>query len=534
MLDLVVRSGLVVDGTGSPGRIMDVGITGERIVLTGDLSALEAAQTIDATGLVVAPGFIDIHSHSDFTLLTDPRAQSSIAQGVTTEVIGNCGHGCAPIGDPATITGNIYGYVAGAPLDWRTTGEFLDRLDAAKPAVNVVPIVPNGNLRIAAMGMEDRAATASELAAMTSMLEEGLEAGAFGFSTGLEYPSERATTEDEAVHLCAATQRAGGIYTTHTRNRDAHAVEAVEEAIRVAARANIPLQISHLTPRKGGPPDTATRALVAIDQALVSGQDVAFDMHTRLYGFTNLSAALPPWVSAGEPEEVAIRLRTPEARNAVRGFDSLIVSFGRAGWERVELFSFPARPELAGRSIPDLTPPGGHPMDTICDLLAESAGDPHAPMCVCHSYSEDELLETYQHPACTLGSDATALAVDGPLASSSFPGAFTWASWFFRRFVRERQVFTLEDAVRKLSGEPAQRFGLRDRGSIHTGAYADLAIFDPQRFSDNGTMAQPNQLASGMQHVLVNGVLTWTAGRETGARGGRVLKRQTDGGIRNT
>ncbi|MGD9712085.1 MAG: amidohydrolase family protein [Thermomicrobiales bacterium] len=532
MLDLIIRSGFVVDGTGAPGRISDIGISGERILITGDLSATAAQDVIDAAGLVVAPGFIDIHSHSDFTLLVDPRAQSSIAQGVTTEVIGNCGHGCAPISDPAMITGNMYGYTPGAALDWRSTGDFFERLDAVRPAVNIVPMVPNGNLRIAAMGMEDRAATSSELAEMTAMLEEGLEAGAFGFSTGLEYPSERATTEEESIHLCSVAARSDGIYSTHTRNRDAHAVEAVEEAIRVGRKAEISLQISLITPRKGGPPDTAKKAIESVDRALAGGQDIAFDMHTRLYGFTNLSASLPPWVSAGTPDEIAGRLRTPRARESVRHFDSLIASFGRAGWDKVELFTYPADSSLAGRSISELTSSGKNPMDTVIDLLAAAAEDIHAPMCVCHAYSENELLETYQHPVCTLGSDATALAIDGPLADSVFPGAFTWASWFFRRFVRERKEFTLEEAIEKLTNQPARRFGLRDRGVIRDGAFADLAIFDPARFAEQGTMATPNRLAVGMRHVLVNGVRTWSAGSETGERGGRVLKRQDDGGLR--
>ncbi|MBX3071049.1 MAG: D-aminoacylase [Thermomicrobiales bacterium] len=530
MPDIIIRSGTVVDGSGAPGRIADIAIENDRITRIGDLSEAEAATVIDARGLVVAPGFIDIHSHSDFTLLVDPRAQSSIAQGVTTEVIGNCGHGCAPIVDPALVTGNIYGYTKEIPLHWNTTAGYLERLELAEPAVNVVAIVPNGNLRIAAMGLEDRPSTPDERAVMTSHLEEGLDAGAFGFSTGLEYPSERATTVEETIDLCRVTLKAGGIYTTHTRNRDAGAVEAVEEALTVAKESGIPLQISHITPRKGGPPDTARRAIDAVDTALRDGLDVAFDMHTRLYGFTNLSAALPPSLARGSASEIAGRLRTRGAREEVRHFDSLIASFGKAGWQNVELFSYPTQPELAGRSIVDLAGPGGDPMDTIVELLAGAAEDLHAPMCVCHSYTEDELLETYQHPACTLGSDATALAVDGPLAQSAFPGAFTWASWAFRRFVRERQVFTVEEMVARFTSQPARRFGLRGRGTITTNAYADLAIFDPGTFGERGTMSNPNQLAAGMRHVLVNGVVTWSDGTQTSARGGRVLRRQTDGG----
>ncbi|HKG26242.1 MAG TPA: amidohydrolase family protein, partial [Thermomicrobiales bacterium] len=218
MFDLIIRNGAVVDGTGAPARRADVGIAGNRLAAIGNLAAHDAATSLDAKGNVVAPGFIDIHSHSDFTLLVDPRAQSSIAQGVTTEVIGNCGHGCAPISHPGQVTGNIYGYLPDFPLDWTTMAGYLERLEKAGPAVNVVPLVPNGNLRLATLGLQDRPATPDELRQMEYLLEEGLEAGAFGFSTGLEYPSERATTEEETICLCRVVARRGGIYTTHTRN----------------------------------------------------------------------------------------------------------------------------------------------------------------------------------------------------------------------------------------------------------------------------------------------------------------------------
>jgi N-acyl-D-aspartate/D-glutamate deacylase len=525
MVDLLIRGGTVVDGTGDPGHVADVGIAGGRIAAIGDLSAIPALDMLDAADLVVAPGFIDIHSHSDFTLLADPRAQSSIAQGVTTEVIGNCGHGCAPIVDPHAVTGNIYGYLSEYPLDWRTTAAYLERLDAATPAVNIVPLVPNGNLRLAAIGTEHRQATPNELTAMVRLLTEGLDAGAFGFSTGLEYAAERATTEEDTVQLCRVTARAGGIYATHTRNREVRAVEAVEEAIRVATAAEIPLQISHITPRKGGPPDAAERAVAAVDRALADGLDVAFDMHTRTYGFTNLSAALPGWVAQGTPDEIRSRLGDPEVRAEIRSFDSLIASFGRAGWEKVHLYSCPAAPELAGTSFLEMAGPAGNPMDAVIDVLRLSADDIHTPMCSCDSYTEEELLATYRHPACTLGSDATALATDGPLAGSTFPGAYSWAAWFWRRFVRERGDFTMEAAVRKLSAEPARRYGLRGRGILEPGAWADVIAFDPATFGETAMMSEPNQLAIGMRHVIVNGVVTRRDGIDTGDRGGRVLRR---------
>lgn len=527
MFDLIIRNGTVVDGSGDPARVADVGIAGNRIVAIGDLSGQANAFMLDATDKIVAPGFIDIHSHSDFTLLVDPRAQSSIAQGVTTEVIGNCGHGCAPIARPDQITGNIYGYLPDLPLDWTTMAGYLERLEQARPAVNVVPLVPNGNLRLATLGLDDRAATADEIGQMERMLEEGLDAGAFGFSTGLEYPSERATTEAETIHLCRVVANRGGIYTTHTRNRELHAVAAIDEAIRVATIAEVPLQVSHLIPRRGGPPDTLERAIETVDRARMNGLDVAFDAHTRLHGITNLSAALPSWALAGGPIALAARLRDPAIRDQLRRHESIISSFGLGGWDRVFLFQSEQRSEWVGKSFAEIAGPNRDPYDVVFDVLLAEVDDPHAPMVVCLSYEEDELLFTYRHGLCTIGSDATALAPDGPLAGSTFLGAYTWAAWFFRRFVRERKAFTREAAIQKLTDAPARRFGLSDRGRLDEGMRADVIVFDPDTFSEQGTLDAPNQLAVGMEHVIVNGIVTMKNGVTTGERGGEVLRRKT-------
>ncbi len=278
---------MVVDGTGAPRFKADVGVQDGSIVAIGDLGDVESARRLDATGLLVAPGFIDIHSHSDFTLLVDPRAQSQIFQGVTTEVIGNCGHGCAPLTDPERFLGNIYGYTPALEIDWKTMAGYLSKLDAAQPAVNVIPLVPNGNLRLAVMEDPTQAATPEEVKQMGRLLEEGLEAGAFGYSTGLEYPPERACTEEETIELCRIVARAGGLYATHERNKEVYAVEAVEEGIRVAEAAQVRLQLSHIIPRRGSPPDALERTIEVAERAHARGLDVAFDAHTRLHGIAH-------------------------------------------------------------------------------------------------------------------------------------------------------------------------------------------------------------------------------------------------------
>jgi N-acyl-D-amino-acid deacylase len=529
-VDLIIRNGQIVDGSGRPRFRGDVGVRDGKIVAVGNLAEVSAARTIDATGQVVAPGFVDVHSHSDFTLLVDPRAQSSIYQGVTTEVIGNCGHGCAPLaapGEAARFVGNIYGYRPDVPLDWRTLGEYLDRLAAARPAVNVVPLVPNGNLRLAVLGLADRPADLGEVRQMARLLEASLDDGAFGYSTGLEYATESGCSEEEIVALCRVVARRGGLYATHTRNRDVRALDAIEEAILVAEAAGVRLQISHIIPRRAGVPEVAARAIEVVERAWDRGLDIAFDSHTRLHGITNLSAALPAWALEGGTSEVVARLRDPSARAAMKRYPSLIASFGLGGWDRVSLFTSSAHPDFVGTTFADLTPPGGDTVDLIFDLLAAEVATPegiHHALCICHSYEEDDLRRTFQHPLCTVGSDATALAIDGPLASSTFLGAFTWAAWFFRRFVRETTTFTIEEAVQKLSAAPAERLGLVGRGRITPGAWADLVVFDPARFAERGTLAAPNQLATGVTHVLVNGTPTLENGTMTGDRGGAVLR----------
>jgi len=525
MLDLVVHGGTVVDGTGGPRFRADVGIEDGRIVAIGGLGDTEPARLLDATGLLVAPGFIDIHSHSDFTLLVDPRAQSQIFQGVTTELVGNCGHGCAPITDPDLFKGNIYGYMPDLEIDWKTTAGYLERLDSVRPAVNVLTLVPNGNLRLAVMDQPEQRSTPDEVRQMSRLLEEGLEAGAFGFSNGLEYPAERASTEEETIELCRIVARAGGLYATHERNKDTRAVEAVEEGIRVAEAADVRLQLSHIVPRRGSPPSALERAIEAVEKAHALGMDVGFDAHTRLYGITNLSAALPTWAFEGGPEKLRARLQDPEARSRIRRFESIVSTKEIVGWDRLFLFTSEGSPELVWKSFEELIPVGGDVFDPIFDILAKECDDPHRSLVISHSYEEEWVREALRHPMCTTESDATALATDGPLTGSVFLGAYTWAAWFFRRLVKETKEFTVEEAVQKLTAMPADRMGLSDRGRLGISAKADLVVFDPDGFRERGTLKAPNQLAEGVAHVVVNGGVTLEDGNLTGSRTGQVLRR---------
>lgn len=521
---ILIRNGAVIDGTGAPAKDANVAVVDGRVFAVGGVPDMPGAVEIDAEGLTVAPGFIDIHSHSDYTLLVDPRAVSSIFQGVTLEVIGNCGWGCQPIRDPTLAKDIIYGFDGSVDLSWRTTGQYLEALEAARPAVNVATLVPNGQIRLATVGFEERAAQEEEVTAMSRLLTEGLEAGAFGYSTGLEYATERHASESEVTALCAVAAQAGGLYATHVRNRDEAAVDALAEAIRTAKNAGVRLQISHLTPRRGS--EVLERSLELVSEASERDVDVHFDMHTRLFGTVALKVVLPQWAFQGGKGALATRLRDRESRARMKEHRSLISALG--DWDRVVLLDCRSHPEFSRRSIGDVAREQRRsPLDAIYDLLLDEIETIEArPMVILLSYDEDLLRRTYQHPLCMVASDATALAPDGPLAESTFHGAYTWASWFYRRMVRETGTFTPHEAIHKITGLPARVLGLRDRGVIAEGAFADITVFDPREFGERGTTFEPNHVATGMHYVIVNGELVLRDGQWTGARAGHVLRRE--------
>ena len=524
--DWLIRGGMILDGTGKPPRKADLAVADGRIREVGKIEAGDRP-AIDASGLFVAPGFIDVHSHSDFTLLMDPRAMSSVTQGVTLEVIGNCGHGCAPIRDLELVKSNIYGFSESFLVEWETMGEYLQVLESRRPAVNVVTLVPNGNLRLAAAGLVDRPSTPHEIATMCAMLEQSLDEGAFGFSTGLEYSPERACSEEEIIQLCKVVAEKGGIYATHTRHGKAH--EIIDEALRTGEAAQVPLQISHIGIVARLAEDgrqAVERAIASVDKAECRGVDVGFDMHTRDHGITTLSSALPTWIFDGGKLALSKRLRDGRIRKQLKEYPNLVTSEAEGRWDRILLFDCQSRPELARRSIAEISEElGVDPYDAIYDILLAEIDRIHEVLVINYNYEGSDLRLPFEHPACMPGSDATALATDGPLQGRCFHGAFTWASWFYRYHVREKATLSPQECVRRLTSLPAQRFGLKDRGVIREGACADLAIFDPDRFAERGTVFEPNRTAQGMVHVLVNGALILQDGRLTGARSGQVIRR---------
>lgn len=520
---LLVKGGMVYDGLGAPGRTLDVLVDNGIVADLAPSIDCADAQIVDAEGLVVAPGFIDIHSHSDFTLLVDPRAVSSITQGVTTEVIGNCGYGCAPIGTPVLAKESIYGYRDEPALSWHDLAGYFQHLEAANPAVNVAALVPNGQLRLSTVGLEQRPARPDELAQMQRLLCEGLEQGAYGYSTGLEYATEIGAPEEEITCLCGVVARYDGLYATHTRNRDEAAAEAIEEALRTAEAAGVRLQVSHILPRGGR--ENAERGLDLVLQARERGSPVAFDMHTRFFGTTYLKVLIPVWAFEGGRQALARRLRSSRERARMAESRNLITAIG--DWSKVVLLDNPALPDFSRKDFATIgRMMGKPPLDAAYDLLLTEIDQLHRPMVILHTYSEDLLRLAYAHRECSIGSDATALAPDGPLAGASFHGAYSWASWFWRRIVRETSMLTPEEGIRRLTSLPADRLGLKGRGVLRRGAPADIIVFDGNTFAETATTYEPNRLAEGMIHVFVNGIPSLMHGRLLPARAGRVLRKE--------
>lgn len=519
--DTVVQGGRVVDGLGGPPHAADVGIRDGRIAAIGDLAAAEAGRRIDARSRIVAPGFVDIHSHSDFTLLVDPGADSALAQGVTTEIVGNCGHGCAPIGleEDARFTANIYGWAPGVrPISWRTVAGYLDALHEARPAINVGTLVPFGNLRL--MFLEDvrRPAGGADIRRLARALDEGLDEGAVGLSTGLEYPAEHAAAPEELEALCTRLAERGRLHAMHTRDRGRGVVEGTAEAVALAARTRVRTQVAHVLARRGSGPPDANLAIAGLLEDAARDHDIAWDVHTRLFGITNLATALRPGVRRPMDQQ-DLRVGADD--------DSVIASFGRAGWDRTYLLDVGAHwSELALGSVAEIAAVAGlDPVEVLIAVLRDAAdeGDINRPMAFAITYEEGDIAAMARTSRCAIASDGTTMRLHSVLASRALPGAFTWAAWFLRRVVGDFGALSMEEGVRRITSLPAAQAGLADRGRLVAGARADLVVLDPAALCEPDPI-RPAALATGVDHVLVNGVAAWAAGRPTGERAGEVIR----------
>jgi len=526
MDDLVIRGADVVDGTGTPARRVDVAVRDGRIAAIGP-GARPARRVVDATGYVLAPGFIDIHTHSDFTLPLNPRAEGKIRQGVTTEVLGNCGYSAAPALPGRAEELRDY-LAASAPwLPFRET-TFAGYLDSFPPtSVNTVMQVGHNTLRLMAMHMENRPARAAELAVMERLLEEALDAGALGLSSGLFTAPGSYAGPDELIALGRVLSRHGGAYASHIRNEAGLVFEAVDEAIALGETCGVHVQIAHLklsgTENWGG----AGRLLARIDAARRRGVAVDCDQYPYTTATNPLRNLLPVWIQDGGLAAMLDRLGDRAVRDRVRT-DLRTRGYGSFGhlpsWDAVRVAISPNQPEHAGQTIGEIARArGADPLDAACEYLVADEGHTRVIMT---AMAEDDVQEILRSPAVLVGSDGTALATYGVTGQGKpHPRCYGTFPRVLGHYVRALGLLSLPEAIRKMTGASAAALGLVERGLIQEGFQADLCVFDPALIADRATYDEPHRYAAGVVLVVVNGTVVIDAGEHTGALPGRVLRR---------
>jgi N-acyl-D-aspartate/D-glutamate deacylase len=532
--DMVIRGGLVIDGSGGPSEVADVAVSDGRIAAIGRSLPAGEAKTIDAEGLAVTPGFIDIKTHSDFTLPINPKAESKVRQGVTTEIVGHCGFSVAPI-----LPGKrqlVQDYLsASAPwLPFRET-TFADYLDGFPPtSVNAGMLVGHHTLRLNVMGMEARPPTPAELDRMTALLEEGLAAGALGLSSGLFTPPSSYADRAEMVALCNVLRRRNAAYFTHLRDESNNVIAAVEEAIDIARTCRVHVEIVHLKCSGLDNWGKASQILAIIDAARREGLAVDCDAYPYAAGSNPLKNLLPQWVQSDGLEAMLARLALPETRDRIRSEierDGLN-NWGRIpSWDAVQISISPRLPQHAGETFGQLAAARGQdPIDTVCDYLIADKG---ATRVLITSIAEEDIREIVRSPTALVGSDGNCVA-DYGVTSQGMPHPRFYGTFprIIGHYVHDERLLPLEQAVRKMTGATAEALKLRDRGLIKPGHRADIAIFDPADFKDRATYADPHQYPTGGRTtVLVNGVVVVEDAKHTGATPGTVLRRAADGTV---
>ncbi|GEA17571.1 N-acyl-D-amino-acid deacylase family protein [Moorella sp. E306M] len=526
MFSLLIKNGLVIDGTGRSPFSADVGISSDKIVALGRLDHAAAVTTIDANGMVVAPGFIDFHSHADAELLKDPTDWPKLSQGVTTEVIGNCGISLVP-GNSASCalffsyTAPVLGQI---PFDFQATdvGSYLDILKHQGVAVNVVTYVGHGSIRLVVLGMVDRQADNQEMAAMSTILREAMEQGARGLSSGLLYPPGCYATTSELISLSRVSREFGGLYVTHIRNESEGVLEAISEALQIGREAGIPVHISHL--KACGPRNwpKVKQALTMLDKARDEGQDVTWDVYPYIAGSTTAASLFPTWAVAGGTTALQERLHYQTVRQAIKkawqegvpGWDNMVSSLG---FERLIINNVKNRDneDCIGLSLAEIGAKRRcDPADALMDLFEIEGGN----LAIQTNHANEQTLEMIlRHPATIIGSDGIYSG------SHTHPRLYGTFPRVLGRYVRDKKVLSLEEAVAKMTSLPATRLGLNLRGRIQAGYYADLVIFDPAIITDQATFQEPTRTATGIEAVIVNGRVAIWKGKFTGELAGAII-----------
>ena len=501
--DLLIRNARVVDGTGNPWYRADVGIKDGRIAAIGSLAAKSADRTVDAQGHILAPGFIDSHTHVEGGIDTNPRADNFLRDGVTTVITGNCGS---------------------SQLD---LGAWFTKLDKSGLAINVASLIGHNTVRISVMGAGKEAATPAQLAAMEALMEKAMKDGAVGFSTGLEYVPGTYVDPSEIVRLAKGVARHQGVYSSHMRDEGAHVLDAMNEIINVGRESQIRVQISHLKQDTKKHWGASTKMVELLEASRQSGIDVVVDQYPYTRSSTSLSIRVPAWAQAGGGKALAERIRAPQTRAQIkREMLEMLRGRGLTDYSYATIASYSAHKEWEGKTLTEVNRLRGGAAnaeaeaDTVLDILTEAD-----PSMVYHVMSDDDVDRLLRYPF-------TAVASDGGVrefgSGNPHPRSYGTNARILGTYVRDRKVISLEDAIRRMTSLPARTFGFRDRGLVQTGMAADLVLFDPERIKDLSTFAAPHAYSVGFDLVLVNGLSVLERDQLTNQRPGRALRHPSE------
>lgn len=529
MLDVLIKNGRVIDGSGNPWFKADVAVAGGKIVQVAHSIEAEAKEVIDADGLIVAPGFIDMHTHSDLRVFKHPEEDAKLMQGITTALLGQDGLSVAPLDDAnkgpmmRRVSGLLGTYLTEWP--WNSMAEYLAAINAVQPATNSLMLVPHGAVRAMALGWENRPATPVELERMKAILAQAMEEGGVGFSTGLIYPPGMYADRTELVELCKVTAGYGGFFVVHMRNEADYVLDSIREVTGICLEAGCPLHISHLKVAGRRNWGRAGEVLALLDEARAQGLEVTFDQYPYIAGSTMLDAVIPPRFHTGGTTKLLENLKDPAFREEIRQVQENIKPerwenwVDTCGWENVMVNAVQTEKNrfAEGKSVAEIAAETGKtPLDAVCDLLIEE--DDAVTMTIFYG-SEDDVKEIMQSEYMTLCSD-------GIVGGRPHPRVYGTCARFLGKYVREEKVLSLPQAVKRMTSLPAQRLGLQDRGLIREGMVADITIFDAEAVREKGTFAEPNRYPEGIAHVLVAGRVALEKGKLTGVRAGRALRRR--------
>lgn len=525
--DLVIKNGRIIDGAGNPWYNADVYVRDGRIAEISRAYAGEAERVIDAKGLIVCPGFLDMHNHSEYGLLVNPRAESFIRQGVTTLSIGHCGFSPAPVSDRykqefMKLTVSPEGL--GLDVDWHTYGEYFAKVEGNGTALNIRALVGHGTVRTAVMGVEDRDPNPDELDEMKTLIDQAFTDGVVGVSTGLTYVPACYSKTEEIVELCKVAAKYGGIHATHIRSGGDEGVDrkaGVQEAIEISEKTGVPVEIAHYTPA----PPPRQEGYGPVEEARGRGVDVTFDAYPYDAGGTALSALLPSWVMDGGYAKMIDRIRRRDVRERIKKEQSPLLRQYGGDWSHFLITQLKSEEheKYEGKTIEEIADAmGADPWDAVCDLLIKSNGI--GSLVLLHLRYIEGVYNAYRHPAMMVGSDGRVAASYGVLNKRGHPRWYGTYPRVLGRYVREMKLITLQDAIRRMTSFPAQRMLIRDRGVLREGMWADIAVFNPETVIDMATYISPQLYPVGIEYVIVNGQVTIEEGEHTGALAGRVLR----------